>query len=100
VRLSESVLSYIEVELMDGFDPEFDPPETELFLSLVDTRRGEMLLPTHPDDREALFRYLMDLANDLDEDVRSESSLSSEERKYLRNVSKSFGTLAGKVLRS
>ena len=102
VRIPPCVQSVLEVEVLDGFDPEFDDEDMAILATKVERVDGAVRLkaPATVEERAGMFAALTDLANAADELLEGRhGAMSSNDRIAVRNRRDALGATASRVLR-
>lgn len=96
ISLSPSARSIVEVDIVEGYDPDVDADGRALIAAAY--ADGALIIPSASEDREALYVALTDLANDCDA-VAEDGDRESPDRALHRAARTSITTAATKVLR-
>lgn len=95
IRLSPSARSVVDVDIVEGYDPEIDPAG-RLRIAAVYTD-GVLRVPGTTEDRESLYVALTDFANDCDE-IAEDKGRDTSDRALHRAARASITAAASKVL--
>lgn len=95
IRLSPSARSVVDVDIVEGYDPDVDSEgRASIAAAYAD---GALRVPSDPQDREALYVALTDLANDCDE-IAEDKGRETSDRALHRAARASITAAASKVL--
>lgn len=89
IKLTDAARSAIEVDVIEGHDPEHDPPSYAVLKEHYSA--GKIHLPDTHEKAMALHDALTELSNTHD-DRANEQSLEPSEKKFARAAAKALGT--------